>query len=297
MIPIRHPNLEQIAETHYRAIANYLKNDKLAKINQKIQSFFGLSYDFEKIVLAKPVELKNLAVDSHKNKSIFEKSYYGYLSSDTFYLTENQYYRGTNIIESLGIQVCPYCNRNFIYNLKNKRATYQLDHFYPQSDYPFLALSFYNLIPSCPTCNGLMQKKEKTVKVNPYDQGFPFDKIRFELVILKPDFYYNPESFRIRFDLSRLNTEQKADFQTNLAVFDLEKHYEKHKNYILRLIQKNITYSEAYLKELQENFNGTVFQNIEEVKGFVNENYDQNFHLRPLSKLTHDIAEELGLLG
>lgn len=30
---------------------------------------------------------------------------------------------------------------------------FQFNHFYDKGTYPYLALSFYNLIPSCSTCN------------------------------------------------------------------------------------------------------------------------------------------------
>ncbi|MCU0350715.1 MAG: hypothetical protein MUF43_07795 [Flavobacterium sp.] len=301
MIAINPLNIIEIAQTHYQAIRNYLANDKkdkkkLDKINQNIKTHFGEAYNLEKIILATPRELKELAIEENKNKSVFKENYYNYLSSNKFYTIDNQYYRGSNIIESLGIRVCPYCNRNFIYNLNKKRATYQLDHFYSQTHFPFLALSFFNLIPSCVTCNGLLEKKDKEVKVNPYDEMFPFEKIRFELKILKPDFYYNKDSFDIVFDLSHLNPQQQADFQTNIDIFHLELHYKTHKSYVLQLIQRNLTYSEAYIQELYEKFGGTVFENKEQITGFINENIDKNFYLRPLSKLTHDIAKELGLI-
>jgi hypothetical protein len=38
---------------------------------------------------------------------------------------------------------------------KSKELMPEIDHFYPKDKYPFLAVSFFNLIPSCLTCNGL----------------------------------------------------------------------------------------------------------------------------------------------
>lgn len=295
MIQIKHPNLEQIAKNHYQAIINYLGKDKVASIDDKIQKKIDPNYTFKKIILAKPKELKKLAVNTNKRKKVFGTSYYSYLSQDKFKLG-TKYYRGSDILKSLEIQVCPYCNRNFIYNLSGKRVNYQLDHFYSQTHYPFLSLSFYNLVPSCPTCNGLLQKKDKDVKVNPYDDTFPFDKIRFKLIILKPDFYYNIDGFKIEFDLSALDKEQKSDFESNIEVFSLIKHYKIHKDFILKLIQKNITYSESYLEELYTKFGGHIFKNMEELNNFVIENITTNFNVYPLAKLTKDISEELGLL-
>lgn len=57
---------------------------------------------------------------------------------------------------------CPYCNDRLVEIVKKNKtaplandniAYFDLDHFYPKSIYPFFALSFYNLIPSCHICN------------------------------------------------------------------------------------------------------------------------------------------------
>ncbi len=62
---------------------------------------------------------------------------------------------------------CPYCNSNIIVNVDtiNGRRS-QLDHFFPKTVYPALALCFYNLVPICPSCNG--HKGTKTFDASPY---------------------------------------------------------------------------------------------------------------------------------
>jgi len=34
----------------------------------------------------------------------------------------------------------------------------EMDHYYPKADYPYLAISIFNLVPSCPTCNGIKEE-------------------------------------------------------------------------------------------------------------------------------------------
>ena len=63
-------------------------------------------------------------------------------------------------IQSLGIRSCPYCNRQFTFSITVSRLKKdgktltlktikpELDHFFPKSKYPYLAISLYNLIPS-----------------------------------------------------------------------------------------------------------------------------------------------------
>ncbi len=53
---------------------------------------------------------------------------------------------------NLEISTCYYCNIDFVntYNTKNgKKNKFTLDHYFDKSTYPYLALSLYNLIPSC----------------------------------------------------------------------------------------------------------------------------------------------------
>ena len=46
--------------------------------------------------------------------------------------------------QSIGTDTCSYCNRNYTYSLqKAKSIKPEIDHFFPKSKYPFLALSFY----------------------------------------------------------------------------------------------------------------------------------------------------------
>lgn len=70
-------------------------------------------------------------------------------------------YRENKLVElsrMLNIKVCPYCNHNFtlyidILGKTKKKGLFQFDHFYDKSDYPYLSMSLYNLIPSCSLCN------------------------------------------------------------------------------------------------------------------------------------------------
>jgi hypothetical protein len=66
------------------------------------------------------------------------------------------------ITKSLDLKACPYCNQVEIYcnkviaedDRQNTIKDSELDHFYPKSRVPYLAVSLFNLVPSCSTCNG-----------------------------------------------------------------------------------------------------------------------------------------------
>lgn len=54
---------------------------------------------------------------------------------------------------------CPYCQQSFSFTVTKKTGKFRpsLDHFFAKSDYPYLAISLYNLIPSCAICNSSLK--------------------------------------------------------------------------------------------------------------------------------------------
>ncbi|CAI1560787.1 hypothetical protein PTR34_23855 [Serratia nevei] len=78
---------------------------------------------------------------------------------------------------------CPYCNENTVriieVNKPGKKEKvmmlYDIDHFYPKHMFPYLALSFYNHIPSCKTCNQTFKGSipfDIDSHIHPYHQCF-----------------------------------------------------------------------------------------------------------------------------
>lgn len=84
------------------------------------------------------------------------------------------------ITESLGLNACPYCNQEEIIYQEIQAEdgslcrimNSELDHFYPKSRVPYLAVSLFNLVPCGSICNGGTGKHEKDTYaeglVNPY---------------------------------------------------------------------------------------------------------------------------------
>lgn len=206
-----------------------------------------------------------------------------------------------NLVENLGIKTCPYCNRNYIsfVKTKKKKTRPQLDHFYPKAIYPFLACSFYNLIPSCSACNHMKSdddsyKDEKDRNlVHPYnvkDGDFTFSYTFYNLGILK-----SIDEKNIRFeDEEKIKITLDTKYEKNNDYFQLETIYQNHKDIVIELILKEINYPKSYIQELIKNGFGTE----EEIYRFIFSNYLEidNLHKRPLSKLTRDIVQELGIL-
>jgi hypothetical protein len=114
----------------------------------------------------------------------------------------------------------------------------------------------------------------------------------FKLKLENVAFYHSKDGFNLDFS----DLEKKLG--KNFTVLHLKDLYNTHKDQVLELIQKQIVYSDEYIDELFSRYEGTLFKNREDVIRHISGNYvdEDNFHLRPLSKLTHDIAKELGLI-
>ncbi|AHJ13475.1 hypothetical protein [Sulfurospirillum multivorans] len=280
MIKIATPHLEELAQKHYEALKSKIK-------------FPTCKYSLEEVITAKPDKLHEIAMhykDNHKF-DVMRKEYKKFTVK-----TDNDTYDAYTLAQSLNVTVCPYCNRNYTFTVRSKNGSTrpQFDHFYDKATYPILALSFYNLIPSCPTCNASIKGRKEfslTTHVHPYVEGFD-DKARFALHVKDSSFYYDEKGFDLEFGSN------DAKEQKNIDDFALEEIYKNHKDIVLELIQKSVMYNESYIEELMKNYEGTLFKNEEDLLRLIFGGYisDEDLGKRPLSKLTKDILEQLEII-
>lgn len=80
------------------------------------------------------------------------------------------------IRKEMRIYSCPYCNRNYVgfIDWESSKMNSQLDHIYPKSLFPEFAISLYNFILSCASCNHA--KGEKILLYHPYIKHTKGDK-------------------------------------------------------------------------------------------------------------------------
>jgi len=297
MIKINNEHLEKLANKHYQAISNYMGEKKVTKWNEQIKNDFSDNYDLKRLILAKPYELRELKTLFSGNKEVYKlfKTYYGYFNmykDPKFFIEENNekiFYNAYKLVKDLNISTCPYCNRNSIYNLeKSNGRTSEIDHFHPKEKFPYFAISFYNLIPSCKVCNKL--KMEEEISVNPYEEDFK--ETAFKLDVTNSKFYHSIDGFNLEF-----HSDDK-EIQKQIDIFKLDDLYQNHKDIVLELIQKNAIYNESYLDELLTQYEGTLFKNKEDLQRLISGGYvsDDEIGKRPLSKLIKDISQELGLV-
>lgn len=203
-------------------------------------------------------------------------------------------------IRNIDIDVCPYCNRHYIYVVKKKNkgeknVQPEIDHFYPKTKYPFFAISYYNLIPSCKTCNGFGGKEDSDpldpnrIIVNPYlleDSDFTFSYNIKNANILNS--VHNKDSIEIVF---------KNGKSGNIEVFNLKQLYEMHSDHVLELIVKSKYRYSNYYREYLSSFKNLNFTQ-KEIDRLILGNYSETDEVnkRPLAKLYQDIGKELGLI-
>ena len=203
------------------------------------------------------------------------------------------------IVKSIGVKTCPYCNRNYISLIEktkdSKRTRPQLDHFLPKSKYPYLACSFFNLIPSCSTCN--LMKSDDDFKDKDFCSPYNIEEYDVSFSYKLKDL-----NFLNTIDINNINLNDEesveiiveSKYLQNDKCFELSKLYQNHKDTVLELILKKIHYPSSYINELIN----SNFATEEEIYRFLFSNYlnSKDMHKRPLSKLTRDIVEELGIL-
>lgn len=211
------------------------------------------------------------------------------------------YWDAYKLVDLLKVDVCPYCNRNFVKTIivdeEQDDGTFEeknisradLDHFMSKSDYPLLRLSFYNLIPSCKVCNSTLKGSDDTSlenNIHPYSSGFDSDGVF--------DYDYENEQLKIILRNNASTQEKKDQIDGNNDLFKIEYIYNHHTDLVEELIKKMEIYNELYLQDLETQF-GDIFQSKEEFYQFALGNFysEADFVKRPFAKLMKDIYTKL----
>lgn len=207
-----------------------------------------------------------------------------------------------NFTVALGINICPYCNRNYITTIGNEKAKFvraDIDHFLPKYKYPYLRLSFYNLVPSCVICNRNAKGRKETSlikNIHPYKEGFGDDaKLVFSAKTYKDLIGQgNPE---IAFVFSN-NKAKAKKIKGNINVFRLKEQYSIHTKELNHLLALKEAFTESYIDDLIKRYPklnltkeeayyyafGVIYSNLEDEK-------------QPLSKFKRDILSHIDMIN
>lgn len=165
---------------------------ELAKRHKEFSDYLASNGNLERIIKAKPEQFDTIIEEVNSilhnddlvcNEKLTE--YGNFLLNNVFnYSSYRKQPHCFNRYKTLNFQeaTCPYCNEGIVKIVRNEpkergesRLLFDIDHFYPKHLYPYLALSFYNHIPSCKICNQTYKgMKNFTVKshIHPYHRCF-----------------------------------------------------------------------------------------------------------------------------
>ncbi|MFZ4400746.1 MAG: hypothetical protein ACOYO1_11985 [Bacteroidales bacterium] len=284
---------------------------------RNIAGFINNDFNLEALILCSPDDALNHESYIKNNLGITQANFTNeikkYINSIIDYSLFDKY--AYDISSKLNVNTCPYCNRNYINTVFDERGGRIIrptfDHFFPQTHHPFLALSFYNLIPSCYYCNSSLKSAANITMdthMHPYIEGFNDDvTFGFMIIDLKQS-KSAPENYSIFFrdnmGEGNLNDRYRKIFggtrinsnenEGNINLFKLTDIYQSHLDVVGELVVKCDKLNERYAESLktllgplgscQADFYNFYFGN------YINEN---NFHRRPMAKLTRDVVLQI----
>lgn len=221
------------------------------------------------------------------------------------FIKEKEEWYAYSLTRELGINVCPYCNRNYIHTSVSKhgRTRPELDHFYPKSKYPFLSISLYNLTPSCHVCNSnLKGAKDFYIEkhLHPYQDNFLND-FRFEIVYrddsidsIVPDV----NAFDINLKILTEKPEIAELINNSNNTFQFTQLHNFHKDIAQELLVRSVHYNKTKIDELKRLLGDDKGINNEFLKRVIIGNYGDigSFGKRPLAKYSYDILSKTDLI-
>ncbi|MCA0757033.1 hypothetical protein KP806_18385 [Paenibacillus sp. N4] len=333
----RKVNLKELEKKHL----DYMKAYHLPKLQsitgiKRIRNkgiYLYLLNHFDELVTGEPDVLRKIIIDIQKMGVVFDSKsskktklykdllevfkYNDFVTRYPNPASATPVWGAYTFVAELGVTVCPYCNRQYIFTLCDShtgKTRGSIDHFYKKSTYPYLALSFYNLIPSCKLCNSdLKGNKEFSLDthVHPFLEEFG-EAYTFSLK-MRPGFtLFNRKGecqidFLLgsgdEFDIELKSNTPDNKFEDRLKnsadIFKLKELYNMHKDYVVELIKKSVMYPDSRIDELLHQYQGKLFTSRVDVIQTLLSNYVQSAHLdkRILAKLSRDISRELGIVN
>jgi 5-methylcytosine-specific restriction endonuclease McrA len=282
--------------------------------------FKYLDTNIQHILTAEPKDLEKIIIDFDKKgyqKKILNKE--GKLNKLGKTIEEIFNYKGFRkstkaiwLTNQLKIKSCAYCNSQYTLTVEHDSKTkllYHLDHFFPKSIYPYLSLSYYNLIPCCASCN--MSKSDKPYSVNnnihPYldslDQIAKYEATNKSLAQFLLDINKNENKIELQLNIRKkylgdLKIENKLKNYKN--EFKVETQYQQFKDVVGETYLKGLYYNSNRKKELIvffKKYKGITLTQ-EMIHRFIVGNYteDKDLLKRPLAKMMKDISEDFKLI-
>lgn len=286
MIRLSFGNIEALKQMHYEAVKNYVCETMCAEWRKdfychviELSGFEAYdriydrerdTYDWLKQFLLADCETLSYWVENQADRLKF--SYMKRLYRNRFSKSPNNYvdkeatYNAYTLFKEMNIKVCPYCEHEFLDVVKvcrglQTKRTIEFDHFYPKGDseYPGLAMCFYNLIPSCKSCNHL--KMINPVAATPYSIDIE------KLTNLYPDIPIGVNMNDLSEGDCKVRINPMGTMIVNESTLALEQRYDSQTSTVYRLLKSKQDFNDDKLMELERLGLGDVNQLKRDVFG------------------------------
>jgi len=214
------------------------------------------------------------------------------------------------LVRRLNIRTCPYCNRQYVFAEEDESGKIHrpdIDHFFSQTDYPLLRMSFFNLVPACDPCNGSDGKGATEFSLeeylHPFEDGFG-DECVFHISsnIESADplaWIESPESLPLDLD-NRVaeNAEKHIKIENHKEVFNLVALYSGHRDEVADIVRDYTFYTDLRVSTMNADVPGLdlSMETAERILWGSSLSL-QTLDERILSKLRRDIVNQLRTIG
>ena len=235
-----------------------MKEYNIKLLQNKLDKLMN-AYPAIKAVLPDKISAKKLLVGNFKYLARVYCAFTGYLNGKTTAEKDsikNAFKKGgfnydshkskianflTDLTNGFEIHNCVYCDLEDVTSFTKANGSlvrkFETEHVLDKGECPLVALSLYNLVPSCGTCNGPAIKGTRTIgdteaeiaKLSPSAEGYDFEnKVRFEVKIVSPDInglnaINHAGDYEIAFNV------REALYQKSIDLFELKQRYNNDK--------------------------------------------------------------------
>jgi hypothetical protein len=297
--------IESIKNEYYSKVISGIQQ-RLDSQEQNIKDFFTVLGDLKEVITTQNIHkiIANIE-DVYSESSFITENDKGIKEKTTFcntvlsvlgYASFRSSKHAIWLAKKLNIKSCLFCNTQYATVIEttdgDEKVYFQFDHFYPKSRFPYLSMSIYNLVPICPYCNQA-KSDNKPEFANPYLRNFTeFTKFKIKDEC-KLDFFINPTGTISESIEYQTKSDELVNYDKQFQI--LAKH-RVHEDIVQELMWKAKVYTEDYRQQLIKLLGGVL--NDADIERFIIGSYStkEDIFQRPLTKLTQDIAEYLGLI-
>ena len=288
-IVIRRINSTTLAPTIKKFVRGYIKEILIGDVDE---------LEFLNNKLKRNSEYKN---DKGSAKEELKKIF----NYDLF-INKTKRYDAYDLAKGLGVRTCLYCNRLYTLTVVKKNNKYkftrpEFDHFLDKDNNPLLALSIYNLIPSCKVCNSSLKgTKPFSIRkhLHPYKDDCMEDYWYRFLPHNVDDVLKGNSSLKVSIDTALIDQDRRQRIKRTSNVFKLNEIFSAHTEELSDLFEIRHLFSKEYFRELKKTYEHLKLSDEDYYRIIFGTYYKkEDFHRRPFSKIKYDLLKELNVIN